>query len=158
MKRTTLFAVACMAIAPAGLQAQATVADDSAIRTERAEILTEQAFLVANQAADFSSAALYLREAAELFGTDHASVAALVNAGKYHYYANRKLSAVSALRAAAETAERIGDLATASQAFRDAAWVAAQVGEVPTARELLERSQNLLATVAVVALGQAADN
>ena len=158
MKRSTILAAAGLAVAPAGVLAQTTVADDTAVRSERAEILAEQAWVVANQKSDFSTAALYLREAADLFGTDHASVDALMNAGRYHYYANRKLSAVSALRTAAETAERIGDLATASRALRDAAWVAAEAGEVPTARQLLEKSETMLQTVAVAVLGQATDN
>ncbi len=158
MLRSTLAAVAFAAIVPAGVAAQATPNSEDALRTERAEILAEQAFIVANQAADFSSAASYLLEAAQLWGVDHASVDALLNAGRFHYYADRKLSALSALQNAAKMAEQVGDLSTASRVFRDAAFVAAEAGEVPTAKDLLERSETLLATVAVVALGQAAED
>lgn len=158
MTRKALFAAAVLAVAPASISAQTTVVSEDAVRYERAEILAEQAMILANQKADYASAASYLRDAASLWGTEPASVDALLNAGRFNYYANRKLVAVSALKTAGETAEKIGDVATASRAYRDAAWVAAEAGEINTAVELLARGDRLLSTVAIVALGQAASD
>lgn len=155
MTRKALFVAAVLAVAPVSLSAQTTVLSEDAARYERAEILAEQGMIIAKQTANYASAASYLRDAAALWGSEAASVEALMNAGRFNYYANRKLVAVSALKTAGETAEKIGDLATASQAFRDAAWVAAEAGELPTARQLLERGNDLLSNVAIVALGQA---
>ena len=153
MTRTILSVVALAAIAPAAVSAQTTVVSDEAVRIERAEILTEQAWLLASHKGDFENAAIQLREAAALRGTDFQSVADLVNAGRFQFYANRKITAVSTLRVAAETAEQIGDLATAARTWREAAWVAAEAGELSTAVALLERADATLADVAVVALG-----
>lgn len=157
MYRKLLIAIALVATLPAASSAQTTVLTEDAVRIERAELLAEQAWIVATQSRNFEAAALQLREAADLFGVDYPAVKALQNAGRFQYYANRKLSAVSTLRVAAETAERIGDFGTASRAFREAAWVAAQVGEVETAKSLLERADTTLAQIAVVALGMTTD-
>lgn len=158
MNRKALFAAAVLAIAPASLCAQTTVASESAARYERAEILAEQAMIMANQNANYVVAASYLRDAAALWGSESASVNALLNAGRFNYYANRKLVAVSALKSAGDLAEKMGDAATASRAFRDAAWVAAEAGEIRTAVELLERGERLMSSVAVAALEQASSD
>ena len=158
MTRKILTAVAVMAIAPTAVNGQSTVITDDAVRMERAELLAEQAWIVANQTADFETAAIHLREAASLWGVEYASVDALVTAGRFQFYGKRPISAVSTLRAAAETAERIGDLGTAARAWREAAWVAAEVGELSTAATLLERAEAVLSNVAVVALGTATDS
>lgn len=142
MLRKILVAVAALvALLPAAVFAQLSVDLNASTRYERAEILSEQAWLLANQKRDFSAAASTLREAALLRDADQEKIRVLVNAGHFHFYANRPLSAVSALREAGEVALTLGKVEEANKAFLDAAWVAARAGEIRTASQLLARTQ-----------------
>jgi hypothetical protein len=140
IRRMLVGALALVALAPGALIAQTSAGADAARRSERAEILSEQAWLLANQQQEFALAASYTREAAQLRDDSPAKVADLLNAGRFHFYSSSPLKAVSAFTAAGEVALELGDLATAQRAFRDGAWVAARAGDMATARALLVRT------------------
>ena len=139
IRRTLVGALALVALAPGALMGQATV-DSDAVRNERAELLSEQGWLQANQARNFELAASYARAAAQLRDMGPAKVRDLLNAGRFHFYSHQPMNAVSALQAAGEVALELGDVVTAQKAFRDGAWVAAEAGDMITARDLLGRS------------------
>ena len=159
MKRfATMSAVALLAALPATSQAQTTSTDEAAIAFERAEILTEQAYMAAGQQQDFETAATWLRDAASLRGDDAATFRLLLDAGHFHVYAERSLKAASAFNAAAQIALEFGDRAGAALAYRNAAFAADRAGDAIAARALMAQSQQLAveATVAQaeVAFGQ----
>ena len=140
IRRMLVGALALLALAPGALLAQARVDTDAALRSEKAELLSEQGWLLANQDRNFEMAASYTLEAALLRDNSPAKVHDLLNAGRYHFYSHQPLKAVSALTAAGEVALALGDIAAARKAFLDGAWVAAEAGDVHTARELLVRT------------------
>ncbi len=156
MNRSTAFsALAVFALIPAGASAQMSV-DETMIDAEaQAEILTEQAYLLANQRNDFETAASWLRQAAIAQAPSAATVRSLMNAGHFHFYARRSLDAVSAFKSAAELALELGDTDTAASAFRNGAFAADRGGDVETAREMLQQSISLQSqTVAAEAAKQ----
>lgn len=147
-------------VLPSAASAQLSVDIDASLRLERATILAEQAWLLANQKGEFAAAASQLREAAELLrDTEPEKVRVLTNAGHFHYHARQHLSAVSALQEAGEVARLLGDGEAANEAFLAAAWVAVRAGDVVTATQLLgrmepislERMASLTATIMGVA-------
>ena len=140
IRRMLVGALALVALAPSALVAQTSVDADAARQSERAELLSEQGWLAANQKLDFEAAASYALEAALLRDDSPEKIRVLLNAGRFHFYSNQPLKAVSALIAAGEVAIELGDIATARKAFLDGAWVAAEAGDVNTARELLIRT------------------
>ena len=64
----------------------------------------------------------------------------LLNAGRFHFYADHLGSAVSALQEAGEAAMALGDVDTAEQAFLDGAFVAVEAGDLTSAFALLDRA------------------
>jgi hypothetical protein len=133
MKRGIVFgAIALACWVPMTANAQAT----SGSRAAQAEVLEEQAWLLANQVREFETAAAYLRAASQLREERGARVRDLLNAGHYLHYANRLLSAVSAFQDAAEVAREGGDQDTAERALRNAVWIAAKAGDLATVRAL----------------------
>jgi hypothetical protein len=158
MKRfATLSAIALIAVAPAAVQAQSTSDEDAAVAFERAELLTEQAYIAAGLEMDFANAATWLRDAASLRGDDAAAVRLLLDAGHFHFYAQRSLKAASAFNEAAELAIELGDREVASVAYRNAAFAADRAGDIESARSLMARSQQLAVEATIVAadFGQA---
>lgn len=155
MNRSTAFsALAVFALLPAGASAQ-VAADDSAIDLEaQAEMLTEQAYLMANQRSDFETAASWLRQAAEIQTPSATTVRSLMNAGHFHFYSRRSLDAVSAFKSAAELALELGDRDTAAEAFRNGAFAADRGGDLVTAREMLDLSTALRTQTTVAAATQ----
>lgn len=139
IRKTVTCALALLTLAPAMAAAQNS-ADESAVRHERAELLSEQAWLLANQKRDFEQAASYLREAAHLREVGVDKVRDLLNAGRFHFYADHLGSAVSALKDAGEVAMALGDVDTAEQAFLDGAFVAVAAGDLTSAFTLLDRA------------------
>lgn len=150
-KTTLLGALTLSLLGPAAARSQTVVRDDLAIAVARAEVLTEQAYLAAEQASDFTRAATWLRDAAALRGEDPAAVQALMDAGHFHFYARRSGSAVSAFHEAGRIALDLGDRETAARAFRNAAFAADRVGDVLTARRFLARSETLQAEMTLLA-------
>ena len=152
MKRfATLSAFALIAALPATVQAQATSDEQAAIAFERAELLTEQAYVAAGLGMDFENAATWLRDAASLRGEDAKAVQLLLDAGHFHFYAQRSLKAASAFNEAAELALELGDRNQAALAFRNAAFAATRAGDVESARSLMARSQQIAVEATVVA-------
>ena len=140
LRRMLVGALALVTLAPSALIAQTSVDADAAMQSERAQILSEQGWLLANQDRNFELAASYALEAALLRDDGPEKVHDLLNAGRYHFYSHQPLKAVSALKAAGEVALALGDLATARRAFLDGAWAAAEAGDMGTARDLLVRT------------------
>ena len=150
MIRTKTFsALALFALLPAAASSQISPDLSAVDREIRAELLTEQAYLVAEQRSDFETAASWLRDAAELTGQSAETVRSLMNAGHFHFYAHRSLEAASAFNTAGELALELGDHDTAIQAFRNGAFAADRVGDSVTARQLMARSQSIKAELAV---------
>lgn len=141
MKRSTLLGtLALLTLVPAAASAQATPRAQALEARERAEILSEQGWLLANQRGDFAQAATWLRAAALLREDGPDKVRDLMNAGRFHYYASHPMAAASAFREAGKVASEMGDHAAAVQAYRDGAFAAARAGDVRTARDLLARA------------------
>jgi len=141
MVRTTLFsALALIALVPAAAAAQSARATDNETREERAELYSEQGWLLASQKREFGLAASWLREAALLRGDGPQKVQDLLNAGRFHYYAHQLLVSASALKDAGVLALKLGDRETANRAFQDGAWVALEAGDMVTALDLIGRA------------------
>jgi hypothetical protein len=150
MIRTHTFsALALFALLPAAASSQMSPDLSAVDREIRAEVLTEQAYLVAGQRADFVTAASWLRDAAELTGRSAESVRSLMNAGHFHFYSHRSLEAASAFNSAGELALELGDQETAIRAFRNGAFAADRVGDTMTAQQLMARSQSIEADMAI---------
>lgn len=149
LRTVTVGAFALATLIPAAAASQVTVDTDEARRTARAEILTEQAYLAAGQRHDFATAASWLREAASLREVGSESVRSLMDAGHFHFYAQRSLDAVSAFQSAGRQALELGDGDTAARAFRNGAFAAERAGDPLTARILMARSQSIEAELAV---------
>lgn len=149
IKTITVGALALVCLGPVAAQAQTGVRADIAVEAARADLLTEQAYLAAGQASDFSRAASWLRDAAALRGENPEAVRALMDAGHFHYYAQRSGDAVSAFHQAGKVALNLGDAETAARAFRNAAFAAHRIGDVDTARRFMARSETLEAERAV---------
>lgn len=141
MTRSTLLGtLALLTLVPAAAAAQSAPRAQALEARQRAEILSQQGWLLANQRGDFAQAATWLRAAALLREDSADKVRDLMNAGRFHYYAGHPMGAASAFREAGEVATALGDRAAAIQAYRDGAWVAASAGDVRTARDLMARA------------------
>lgn len=141
MTRSTLLGtLALLTMVPAAAAAQAAPRAQALEARERAEILSEQGWLLASQRGDFAEAATWLRAAAILREDSPQKVRDLMNAGRFHFYAGHHMGAASALREAGEVATALGDAQAARQAYRDGAWAAAQAGDLLTARTLLKKA------------------
>ena len=144
MKRIATFgALALLALAPATLSAQSVADDEAAVKFERAELLTEQAYLAAGQQMDYTRAATWLRDAAALRDQDAESVRLLIDAGHFHFYDRRSAKAMDAFFTAGKLALELGERELAALAFRNAAHAAGRVGDAETATAMIALSQRI---------------
>lgn len=149
-------AIAMALVVPVQGAAQITVDDTEAERVRLAEEISRQGHLMAEQRADYETAASLLRSAATVRGQSAATVRDLINAGHFNVYAQRSLTAASAFNAAGELALELGDRATAARAFRFAAHAADRVGDADSALRFSARSESV-SVETIVAAAQVID-
>lgn len=146
MKGTRMWGVAAIvALAAVGVdtgeaRAQAAQLKDTEIQAQQLE---REAYQLLNDIRHNRRASNLFRKAADVRGSDLASVEDLMMAGRLSFYDGREGQAIQDLTRAGETALEWGDVVAAATAFLDAAWVAHHDDRGTTAHNLVVRAQKL---------------